>query len=150
VRLRRNGALLRGPATFALDGEIHEVTTLNYHFAGGLILGTLFLTVVVALPMKLGAKMVDAKRSGIIWCGFAAFVGLFAGIFASAIFGGAIGSSLASALGFAVAIRFMLGTTFLGAIGLMLIAMVLSFFGFALLATLGIIASSPMASGVAI
>jgi hypothetical protein len=123
---------------------------LNYHFTVGLIVSILFLTLVVALPMKLGAKIVEAKRTGIFLCGFAAFVGLFAGAIASAIFGGTIGGPLASALGFAIAIRYMLGTTFLGAIGLMLIAMVLSFVGFVLFAKLGIIASSPVSSGVAI
>jgi hypothetical protein len=123
---------------------------LNYELSGGLILSLVFLTVVVALPMKLGAHMANAKRTGIISCGFAAFVGLFAGLLASIIFGGLIGGPLAAAIGFALAIRFMLGTSFFGALGLMLIALLLSFVGFALLAKLGIITVAHVSNGVAI
>jgi hypothetical protein len=123
---------------------------VNFHFSGGLILSTLVLMVVVALPMKLAAQFADAKRTGIIWCGLAAFVGLIAGFVASAIFGGTIGGPLAAALGFALAIRFMLGTTFFRALGLMLIAMFLSFVGLALLAKLGVITSGSVAGGTAV
>ncbi|HEX9138346.1 MAG TPA: hypothetical protein VF848_01040 [Steroidobacteraceae bacterium] len=123
---------------------------MNTHFTGGLLLTSLFLLVVVALPMKLGAVMADAKRTGLLWCGLAAFVGLLAGYMASGIFHGVIGGPLAAAIGYILAIRFMLGTTVAGAIGLTIIAMLLSFVGVVLLAHLGVILSGPTPGGVAI
>ena len=100
--------------------------------------------------MELAAHFADAKRTGLVRCGLAVFVGLFAGFLASATIGGLIGGPLAAAIGFAIAIRFMLGTSFFGAIGLMLIALFLSFVGFALLAKLGIVTSAPASHAVAI
>lgn len=123
---------------------------MRYEFFGGLILSVVFLTVVIALPMKLAAHFADAKHTGLIRCGAAVFVGLFAGALATAIFGGLLGGPLAAAIGFAMAIRFMLGTSFSGAIGLMLIALFLSFVGFALLAKLGIITAGPVSHAVAV
>jgi len=122
---------------------------MHHEFSGGLILGTLFLIVVVAFPIKIGAILAGAKHTGILRCGFTAFVGLVAGIFASGIFGGVIGGPLAAALGFALAIRLMLGTSFLGAIGLMLVALVVAIAGFALLTKLGIIVSAPVSTTIA-
>ena len=127
-----------------------EVSALKYEFSGGLILSVVFLTVGIALPMKLAAHFADAKHTGLIRCGAAVFVGLFAGFLASAVVGGLIGGPLAAAVGFAIAIRLMLGTTFFGAIGLMLIALFLSFIGFALLAKLGIVTTTPVSPAVAI
>ncbi len=122
---------------------------MHYEFSGGLILGAVFLTVVIALPMKLAAHFVGAKHTGLIRCGAAVFVGLFAGILGGAVLGNLIGGPLAMAVGSAIAIRLMLGTSFFGAIGLMLIALLLSFVGFALLANLGIVTSAPLTHAVA-
>src|SRR5271169_375135 len=94
----------QGPFCARVRWRAHEDDCLNYEFSGGLVLSLVLLTVVVALPMKLGAHVADAKRTGIVWCCFAAFVGLFAGLLASVIFGGLIGGPLAAAIGFAVAI----------------------------------------------
>ncbi len=110
---------------------------MNYQFSGGLLFSLLALTVLVALPMKIGAHLVHAKYTGLIRCGFAAFVGLLGGLLAALFFGGLIGGFLACALGYLLAIRAMLGTSFLGAIGLTLIAMLVSALGFWVLAHLG-------------
>ena len=123
---------------------------MTYQASGGLILAVVLLTVLVAIPMKLGAKLVNAKYAGIIRCGFAAFVGLMAGLLASFILGGTIGIPLAAALGFVLAIRAMLGTSFLGAIGLTLVALLISVLGFWCLVKLGVIVAGPLTSGVAI
>ena len=110
---------------------------MNYQFSGGLLFSLLALTVLVALPMKIGAHLVHAKYTGLIRCGFAAFVGLLGGLLAALFFGGLIGGFLACALGYLLAIRAMLGTSFLGAVGLTLIAMLVSALGFWVLAHIG-------------
>jgi|SRR5215472_12376721 len=121
-------------------------TNYNYQLsgAGGLIFGLIVLTLVVALPMKIGARLVNAKYTGIIRCGFAAFVGLLGGVLASAILGGLIGPTLGFALGYLLAIRAMLGTTILGALALTVVAVVISLAGCWLLAKLGIFVAGPM------
>ena len=116
----------------------------NYSFYGGPLLGLIVLTVVVALPMKIGARLVNAKYTGIIRCGFAAFVGLLGGVLASAILGGLIGPALGFALGYLLAIRAMLGTTVLGALALTVVAVPISLAGCWLLAKLGIFVAGPM------
>jgi hypothetical protein len=116
----------------------------NYSFYGGPLLGLIVLTVVVALPMKIGARLVNAKYTGIIRCGFAAFVGLLGGVLASAILGGLIGPALGFALGYLLAIRAMLGTTILGAVALTVVAVLISLAGCWLLAKLGIFVAGPM------
>src|SRR5215472_8140715 len=115
----------------------------QYQFSGGLLLGLVALTVVVALPMKIGARLVKAQHTGLIRCGFAAFVGLLGGVLASAILGGLIGPLLGFALGYLLVIRAMLGTTFLGAIGLTVVAVLISMLGSWLLAKLGIFVTGP-------
>ena len=110
---------------------------MNYQLSGGLILSLLALTVLVALPMKIGARLVHAKYTGLIRCGFAAFVGLLGGFLAALFFGALIGGLLACALGYLLAIRAMLGTSFLGAIGLTLIAMLVSALGWWVLVHIG-------------
>jgi hypothetical protein len=110
---------------------------MTYQFSGGLLLSLLVLTVLVALPMKVGAHVVHAKYTGLIRCGFAAFVGLLGGFLASIFLGGLIGGFLACALGYVLAIRAVLGTTVLGAIGMTLIAMLVSACGFWVLAHVG-------------
>ena len=99
---------------------------MTYSFSGGLVLAWLFLIVAIALPVKLAAQLAGASRTGLGWCGASVAVGLAAGFIASKLFGGFIGGPLASFLGFGLGLRFMLGTTFLGALGLSVIALVLS------------------------
>jgi hypothetical protein len=129
-------------------GPPGEGDNVTLHFSWAL--GLLVLTLMVAIPMKVGAHLVSAQHTGIIRCGFAAFVGLLGGILASLIFGGVIGPSLAWILGFILAIRAMLGTTFLGAIGLMLVAWLVSVLGFWLLVRFGFFLASPVAPAVSI
>ena len=66
-------------------------------FSAGL-LGTLAillaLIVLVAIPIKVGAHLADAKRKGILWCGLAAVIGVVAGELAARLFGGYIGCLL--------------------------------------------------------
>jgi hypothetical protein len=76
-------------------------------------------------------------------------VGLFVGCLAALFVGGLIGGPLAGFLGFVLGIRLMLGTSFAAALGLSVIAFVLSMIGFALLVKLGIIATGPVPGGVA-
>jgi hypothetical protein len=97
--------------------------------------GILIMAVVLALPIKVGAILADAKRSGIIWCGATGLIGLLAGYLAASVFGGTLGGPLAAFLGFVIAIRFMLGTTLLGALGLTVVAMGVSLAGLWMLAT---------------
>jgi len=118
----------------------------GYYFSGGPLLGLLLLIVVVALPMKLGARLVNAKYTGIIRCGFAAFVGVLGGVLASVLLGGFIGGALGFALGYLLAIRAMLGTTFLGAIALTVVALVISLLVSWLLTRFGIFVTSPVAT----
>lgn len=123
----------------------------NYQFSGygGLLFGLVVLTVVVALPMKIGARLVNAKYTGIIRCGFAAFVGLLGGVLVATLLGGLIGPLLGFALGYLLAIRAMLGTTLLGAIGLTVVAVLISMLGCWLLAKLGIFVAGPMTTTTA-
>jgi hypothetical protein len=118
--------------------------TIDYQYSGGVILSLLVLTVLVALPMKIGARLVRAQHTGIIRCGFAAFVGVLGGFLAAALLGGLVGGALGFAIGYLLAIRAMLGTTFLGAVALTLVAMVISIVGFWLLAKLGLIVGTPL------
>jgi hypothetical protein len=123
---------------------------MTYQFSGGLILGLVALTVLVALPMKVGARLVHAQYTGLIRCGFAAFVGLLGGLLASIFLGGLIGGFLACALGYVLAIRAMLGTTFLGAIGMTLIAMLVSACGLWVLAHVGWLVPATATPAVAV
>jgi hypothetical protein len=123
---------------------------VTYQFSGGLLLGLVILLVCVAIPMKVGAHLVGAQYTGIIRCGFAAFVGLLGGLLMSLFFGGLIGPLLALALGFVLAIRAMLGTSILGAIGLTLLALVVSAVGFWALVRLGLLLGSATTTGVTV
>lgn len=123
---------------------------MSYQFSGGLLASLALLTLLVALPMKIGAHVVHAKYTGIVRCGFAAFVGLLGGLLVSLFLGGLIGPFLACALGYLLAIRAMLGTTFVGAIGVTLIAMLVSAAGTWALGRLGWLLSVPQVSGVAV
>ena len=111
---------------------------LSFSFAGGLLISLLVLVVVVALPLKIGAHFADGKRKGLLWCALAAFVGLMAGHLASAVPGGAMGGPLAAAIGFVIAIRYMLGTSLAGALGLTIIALGVCLVGVWALAQLGV------------
>jgi hypothetical protein len=121
-----------------------------YQISGNLVLGLILLTVLVAIPMKVGAHVVRAKYTGLIRCGFAAFVGLLGGALVSLFLGGLIGGSLACALGFLLAIRAMLGTTFLGSIGLTVVAFAVSAVGVWVLARLGLLLAAPATTGVVV
>jgi len=114
---------------------------LSFSFAGGLLVALLVLMVAVALPLKVGAHLADAKRKGLIWCALTALVGLLAGHLASALFGGVIGGPLAAAIGFVIAIRFMLGTNLAGAIGLTIIALAVCLLGIWALTRFGVVHS---------
>jgi hypothetical protein len=89
----------------------------------------------VAIPIKIGAYMADAKRTGFLWCGLAAIIGVFAGGIAARLFGYYIGGHVAAFLGFVIAIRFLLGTSLAGAIGLTIIAFIVWLLGVWLLVT---------------
>jgi energy-converting hydrogenase Eha subunit B len=115
---------------------------VTYSFSGGLILTLVVMTVLIALPVKIAAHLAGAQRTGLLWCGAAVAVGLFMGSLVSWIVGGLIGGPLAGLLGFVLGIRLMLGTTFAAAIGLSVIAFVLSIVGLSIVAHLGWIAAS--------
>jgi hypothetical protein len=85
--------------------------------------GFIMLAVLLMLPIKVGAHLADAQRTGLIYCAVAALIGLIAGYFASSILGGSIGGPLAAFLGFVVGIRVVLGTTLTGALGLTIVSM---------------------------
>jgi hypothetical protein len=120
---------------------------MAFQFSGGPLASTIVLMALVTIPIKVGAVMADAKRTGLGWCALAAIIGIVSGAIASAIAGGSIGGPLAAALGFVLAIRFALGTSFFGAIGLTIIALGVSIFGFWALVKCGLIASAPGAAG---
>jgi hypothetical protein len=119
------------------------VDQMTYTFSGGLVLSLLFLTVVIALPVKLAAHFAGAKRTGILWCGASVAAGILLGYIASSLFGGFLGGPLAGFLGFVLGIRLMLDTSFVAAVGLSVIAFGLSLAGLSLLSHLGVIISSP-------
>jgi hypothetical protein len=115
---------------------------VTYSFSGGLILSFLFLTIVIALPVKLAAHFASARRTGFFWCLASVAVGVFVGYVASAIVGGVIGGPLAGFLGFVLGMRLMLGTSFVAALGLSVIAFGLSMLGLSILAHVGLIVAS--------
>jgi hypothetical protein len=115
---------------------------LTYSFSGGLVLSLIFLTIVVALPVKLAAYFAGASRTGLIWCGASVAVGLVAGCLAAALLGGFFGGPFMGFIGFVLGIRLMLGTSFVAAIGLSVIAFGLSLVGLLLLVHFGLILSS--------
>jgi hypothetical protein len=116
---------------------------VTYSFSGGLVLSLVFLTVVLALPVKLAAHFAGATRTGLLWCGASVAVGLFVGYVASALLGGLLGGPFVGFLGFVLGIRLMLGTTYVAAVGLSVIAFILSLLGLSLLAHVGLITSAP-------
>ncbi len=102
------------------------------------------LALFVAIPIKIGAYMADAKRTGFFWCGLSAIIGVLAGEVARRLFGGYIGAPVAAFLGFVIAIRLLLGTSVAGAIGLTIIAIVVALLGVWLLSFAGfVLTSSP-------
>ncbi|MFT3906612.1 MAG: hypothetical protein QM718_09940 [Steroidobacteraceae bacterium] len=121
---------------------------MSYNISGGLLVSILFLTLVIALPVKIGAHLAKAERTGLIWCLVAVLIGMVSGVIFGGLLGGFIGGTLASFLGYVLGIRFVLGTSFLGAIGLTIVSMVLSMVGFALLVNLGFIRSAPIATSL--
>jgi len=115
---------------------------------GGLLitgLALLLLALFVAIPIKVGAYLADAKRTGFLWCGLSAIIGVLAGEIAARLFGIYIGAPVAAFLGFVIAIRLLLGTSLAGAIGLTIIAIVVALVGLWLLsfAGLALIPTSP-------
>ena len=101
-------------------------------FSAGLLmtlLALLMLVVLVAIPIKVGVHFANARHKGIFWCALAAVVGVLAGELTARLFGGYIGSSLAAFLGFIIAIRYLLGTTMVGALGVTIIAFGVSLLG---------------------
>jgi hypothetical protein len=117
------------------------VTALG--ISAALLLPLLALVVLVAIPIKIGAHLADARRKGILWCALAAVVGVLAGHLAARLFGGYIGGSLAAFLGFIIAIRYLLGTTVAGALGLTIIALGVAFLGVWVLAHFWFAAAGP-------
>ena len=108
------------------------------------LLGTLLLLIVlVAIPIKVGAHLADAQRKGILWCALAAVVGVLAGQLAAHLVGGYIGGPLAAFLGFIIAIRYLLGTSMAGALGLTIIAVVVSLLGIWALSHLFVFTGEP-------
>ena len=99
---------------------------MTYQYSGGLLWSALVLAVLVALPVKLAAHFSDARHKGIFSCLAAVAVGLIIGSLTAFFFGGLIGGPLAGLLGFVLGIRLILGTSFAAAIGLSVIAFVLS------------------------
>jgi len=122
----------------------------QYSFSGGLLLSLVLLVVLVSLPVKLAAHFAGAKRTGLIWCTLAVAVGVFIGWLVAWLLGGLIGGPLAGFIGFVLGIRWMLGTTFVSALGLSVIAFVLSLAGMALLAQLGMFVATPVNTSVTI
>ncbi len=114
---------------------------MSYHFSGGAILAIVFLTVVIALPMKLAAHFAGAARTGLGWCGAAVAVGLLSGAIASWLVGGLVGGPLAAFVGYVLGVRLMLGTNVVAAVGISVIAFGLSLLGLSILAHVGLIAS---------
>jgi hypothetical protein len=113
---------------------------------GGLLMtaiALLLLALFVAIPIKIGAYMADAKRTGFLWCGLAAIVGVLAGEFAARLFGGYIGGPVAAFLGFVIAIRLLLGTSVAGALGLTIIALMVALLGLWLLTFAGVVLTPP-------
>ena len=98
------------------------------------LLALLVLVLLVAIPIKVGAHLAEARRKGILWCALAAIVGVCAGHLTARLVGGYIGGSLAAFVGYIVAIRYLLGTSFAGALGLTIIAFIVSVLGFWVLA----------------
>jgi energy-converting hydrogenase Eha subunit B len=114
---------------------------------GGLLVTAIALALLalfVAIPIKIGAYMADAKRTGFFWCGLSAIIGVLAGEIAAWLFGGYIGGPIAAFLGFVIAIRLLLGTSLAGALGLTIIAVLVSLLGLWLLSFAGLVlAPSP-------
>ena len=110
---------------------------------GGPLLGLVVLTLLVALPIKIGAHLVKAEHRGLIRCGFTAFVAALGGLLGALFLGGLIGGTLAWALGYLLAIRAMLGTSFLGAIGVAIVATVISVVAFMVLMHFGWMLAAP-------
>ena len=98
----------------------------NAYFAVGTssspFIGFVVFSVLLMVPIKVGAHLADAKRTGSS-CAVASLLGLIAGYISSDIFGGSIGGPLAAFLGFVVGIRLVLGTTLTGALGLTIVSM---------------------------
>jgi hypothetical protein len=107
---------------------------------GGLLMTVLALALLalfVAIPIKIGAYLADAKRTGFFWCGLSAIIGVLAGELAARLLGGFIGAPVAAFLGFVIAIRLLLGTSLAGALGLTIIAFLVALLGLWLLSFAG-------------
>jgi hypothetical protein len=109
---------------------------------GGLLitgLALLLLALFVAIPIKIGALLADARRTGFLWCGLSAIIGVLAGEIAARLFGVYVGAPVAAFLGFVIAIRLLLGTSLAGALGLTIIAIVVALLGLWLLTFAGVV-----------
>lgn len=116
---------------------------MGIHYSGGLLVTLLSLTLVIALPVKIAAHFAQATRTGFLWCITAVALGVGMGYLASLLFGGVLGAPLVGYLGFVFGIRLVLGTSFVAAIGLSVVAFVLALLGISLLGHLGVITASP-------
>jgi hypothetical protein len=112
-------------------------------FSWALLVALLLLVLLVAIPLKVGAHLADARRKGLLWCALAAVVGMLAGDLTARLLQGYLGASLAAFLGFIIAIRFLLGTSIAGALGLTIIAFIVSMLGLYALAHLALTPPTP-------
>lgn len=119
---------------------------MSHPFSIALLIWLVLLTLFVALPIKIGAHLVHAQYTGIIRCGVTAIVAFWGGALAALLVGGLIGGALAWLIGYLLLIRLMLGTTFLGAIGLTIIATLVSWAGLWFLMWLGLLWPMPVAA----
>lgn len=112
---------------------MEEATAVTTYSSSSPVIPLLVLAVLIVFPLKLGAHFAGAARTGIVWCAATGVIGIVSGYVAGGLFGGVLGGPLASFIGFVVAIRFMLGTSLIGALGLTIVATGLTIVGFMLL-----------------
>jgi hypothetical protein len=112
---------------------------MSLSFSGDLILFTVVLMVLVTFPIKAGAHLAGARETGVVRCGVAALIGIVAGYVASVLIGDALGGAVAACLAFIISIKVVLGTTLFGAVGVTIVAMLVSIVGYWALTDLGIL-----------
>lgn len=115
---------------------------MTFSFSGGLVLASLVAITLATFPVKVASDLAGAKNSSLVRAGIAVALGIVLAVFAVNFVGTYITSPLAGALGFALAVRLVLGTSFIGAIGVMIVAFGISVLAFAALVKFGIIQTS--------
>ena len=111
----------------------------TYTFSGSILLTTIVVMAVITAPVKFAADLANAKNSSFASAALAVLVGIVFTVVGVNLVGDKLGGFLAGVIGFALAIRLVMKTSLVGAVGVLIVAVGLSMAAVAVLVSLGVV-----------